>query len=70
MRTTASDLDFDTLNNVSNISQNDNIHCQLKKLFRDYHMMTTSIRQRLNHLGFSVEGGKTHYKGGFGHDCG
>ena len=62
MRTTAAELDFDTSNNVSNISQNDNIHFKLKKLFRDYHMMTTSIRQGLNHLGFSVEGGKTHYK--------
>ena len=32
MRTTASELDFDTSNNVSNISQNDNIHFKLKKL--------------------------------------
>lgn len=44
MHTTTFELDFATSNNVLNISQNDNIHFKLKKLFRDYHMMTV-VRQ-------------------------
>lgn len=51
-----------TLTMPITMAQSDNTRFELKKMFRGYRVMTASIRQGLNRLGFSIEDGKTHYK--------